>query len=89
MTGTDDKALRDRARGALLGLAVGDALGTTLEFKPKDSWSRRIGRPQGKVSSNSSAMVSLVLRPLISGPCIPSSEAAPMGSRRVNAANQG
>lgn len=25
---------RDRARGALLGLAVGDALGTTLEFKP-------------------------------------------------------
>ena len=38
MTGTDDKALRDRARGALLGLAVGDALGTTLEFKPKDSY---------------------------------------------------
>lgn len=26
--------LRDRARGALLGLAVGDALGATLEFKP-------------------------------------------------------
>jgi len=26
--------LRDRYRGALLGLAVGDALGTTLEFKP-------------------------------------------------------
>jgi ADP-ribosylglycohydrolase len=25
--------LRDRYRGALLGLAVGDALGTTLEFK--------------------------------------------------------
>ena len=25
--------LRDRHRGALLGLAVGDALGTTLEFK--------------------------------------------------------
>jgi ADP-ribosyl-[dinitrogen reductase] hydrolase len=25
---------RDRARGALLGMAVGDALGTTLEFKP-------------------------------------------------------
>ena len=24
---------RDRYRGALLGLAVGDALGTTLEFK--------------------------------------------------------
>lgn len=29
--------VRDRARGALLGLAVGDALGTTLEFKPRDS----------------------------------------------------
>ena len=27
-------ALRSRARGALLGLAVGDALGTTLEFTP-------------------------------------------------------
>ena len=25
---------RDRYRGALLGLAAGDALGTTLEFKP-------------------------------------------------------
>ena len=25
--------LRDRFRGALLGLAAGDALGTTLEFK--------------------------------------------------------
>ena len=29
---------RDKARGALLGLAVGDALGTTLEFKSKDSY---------------------------------------------------
>ena len=27
----------DRARGALLGLAVGDALGTTLEFTARDS----------------------------------------------------
>ncbi|GAL03819.1 ADP-ribosylglycohydrolase family protein [Photobacterium aphoticum] len=27
-----------RATGALLGLAAGDALGTTLEFKPKDSY---------------------------------------------------
>lgn len=26
--------LTDRYRGTLLGLAVGDALGTTLEFKP-------------------------------------------------------
>ena len=28
---------RDRACGALLGLAVGDALGTTLEFSARDS----------------------------------------------------
>ena len=28
---------RDRAVGALIGLAVGDALGTTIEFKPRDS----------------------------------------------------
>jgi ADP-ribosyl-[dinitrogen reductase] hydrolase len=27
----------DRARGALLGLAVGDALGTTLEFSRRDT----------------------------------------------------
>lgn len=30
--------LRDRARGALLGLAVGDAVGTTLEFTKRDSY---------------------------------------------------
>ncbi len=30
--------LRDRARGALLGLAVGDAVGTTLEFSTRDSY---------------------------------------------------
>ena len=29
---------RDRYRGALLGLAAGDALGTTLEFKPPGSF---------------------------------------------------
>ena len=28
----------DRARGALLGLAVGDAVGTTVEFKPRGSF---------------------------------------------------
>src|SRR5688500_14583452 len=28
---------RDRYRGALLGLAAGDALGTTLEFAPRDA----------------------------------------------------
>jgi ADP-ribosyl-[dinitrogen reductase] hydrolase len=30
--------IRDRAVGALLGLAVGDALGTTLEFKSRDTY---------------------------------------------------
>ena len=38
MIQSNDPALRDRARGALLGLAIGDALGTTLEFKPRDSY---------------------------------------------------
>lgn len=28
----------DRSRGCLVGLAVGDALGTTLEFKPRDTY---------------------------------------------------
>jgi ADP-ribosyl-[dinitrogen reductase] hydrolase len=36
-TSTNDPVL-DRAVGALLGLAVGDAMGTTLEFKPRDSY---------------------------------------------------
>ena len=31
---TIDDARRDRIRGALIGLAVGDAVGTTVEFKP-------------------------------------------------------
>ena len=31
-------ATRDRARGALLGLAVGDAAGTTIEFSPKPDY---------------------------------------------------
>jgi ADP-ribosyl-[dinitrogen reductase] hydrolase len=35
---SDPPAVRDRALGALMGLAVGDALGTTLEFKPRDSY---------------------------------------------------
>jgi ADP-ribosyl-[dinitrogen reductase] hydrolase len=33
----DYQARADRAEGALLGLATGDALGTTLEFAPRDS----------------------------------------------------
>lgn len=32
------EAVRSRAIGALLGLAVGDAVGTTLEFKARDSY---------------------------------------------------
>ncbi|MGN6818061.1 MAG: ADP-ribosylglycohydrolase family protein, partial [Sphingomonas sp.] len=32
------EAIRDRAIGALLGLAVGDAVGTTLEFRARDSY---------------------------------------------------
>lgn len=35
-SGPPDAAILDRARGALLGLAVGDALGTTLEFSRRD-----------------------------------------------------
>ena len=31
-------SVTDQASGALLGLAVGDAIGTTLEFKPRDSY---------------------------------------------------
>jgi ADP-ribosyl-[dinitrogen reductase] hydrolase len=34
---TSNSAIRDRAIGALVGLAVGDALGTTLEFSARDS----------------------------------------------------
>ena len=33
-----EASVRDRAIGALLGLAVGDAVGTTLEFKARDSY---------------------------------------------------
>jgi len=34
---TPDRSIVDRATGSLLGLAVGDALGTTLEFQPRDA----------------------------------------------------
>lgn len=36
----DNGPTGDRAMGALLGLAVGDALGTTLEFRKRDSYPR-------------------------------------------------
>ena len=35
---TQQQGQFDRARGALLGLAVGDAIGTTVEFKPRGSF---------------------------------------------------
>lgn len=35
---TTEEAMRNRAIGALLGLAVGDAIGTTLEFRARDSY---------------------------------------------------
>ena len=34
------QAIQDRAIGALLGLAIGDAVGTTLEFKRRDTYPR-------------------------------------------------
>lgn len=37
---TSPEAVRDRAIGALLGLAVGDALGTAGEFQARDSYPR-------------------------------------------------
>lgn len=40
-------AVRERAIGSLLGLAVGDALGTTLEFSARDSRPRLTGMEGG------------------------------------------
>jgi len=39
-TASDHTSLTDRFRGALIGLAVGDALGTTVEFRPRGSFER-------------------------------------------------
>jgi ADP-ribosyl-[dinitrogen reductase] hydrolase len=38
MPSSASEAIRDRAIGALLGLAIGDAVGTRLEFKRRDSY---------------------------------------------------
>lgn len=38
----DTESQRDRAVGALIGLAVGDAIGTTLEFAPRDDKAFRL-----------------------------------------------
>jgi ADP-ribosyl-[dinitrogen reductase] hydrolase len=35
---TEPHAIEDRAIGALLGLAIGDAIGTTLEFRARDTY---------------------------------------------------
>ena len=35
---SSEKAIKNRAVGALLGLAVGDAVGTTLEFEERDTY---------------------------------------------------
>jgi ADP-ribosyl-[dinitrogen reductase] hydrolase len=35
---TEPGAIEDRAIGALLGLAIGDAIGTTLEFRARDTY---------------------------------------------------
>jgi len=40
----DHEALRDRYRGALVGSAVGDALGATLEFMSRDGIARQYGQ---------------------------------------------
>ena len=37
---TSEERIRDRAIGAFLGLAVGDAVGTTLEFRSRDAQDR-------------------------------------------------
>lgn len=38
MPDTSLDAMRSRAIGAMLGLAVGDAIGTSIEFRPRDSY---------------------------------------------------
>ena len=38
--GSKDTSVSNRLRGCLLGLAVGDALGTTVEFMPRGSFHR-------------------------------------------------
>ena len=59
--GTSQAATIDRAIGALLGLAAGDAVGTSLEFKTRDSY--RVGPYAGAtVPSNGNLFFSLLLR---------------------------
>ncbi len=44
---TTAASIKDRAIGAFLGLAVGDAVGTTLEFRPRDAQERVEGMVGG------------------------------------------
>lgn len=39
--------LRHKARGSLLGLAIGDAIGTTVEFRPRGSFKPMTGMVGG------------------------------------------
>ena len=85
---------RDRFRGALVGLAVGDALGTTLEFKPPGTFKPisdmtgggPFGLAPGKWTDDTSLALcladSLVQRQGRSFPKIRSSD-TPAGATRV------
>ena len=48
---------QDRFRGCLLGLAVGDALGTTVEFCPRGSFAPLTDRVGGGSISSKSRSV--------------------------------
>jgi len=56
VTGMDEQSA-NRARGALLGLAAGDALGTTLEFTTPDapSFPTRLTGPHRTITARSGA----------------------------------
>jgi ADP-ribosylglycohydrolase len=43
----------DRFRGCLLGLAVGDAVGTTVEFRPRGSFNPITGMVRGDRATSS------------------------------------
>jgi ADP-ribosylglycohydrolase len=51
----------DRFRGCLLGLAVGDALGTTLEFKPPGTFEPIADMVEGGLSDSKPASGSTTL----------------------------
>jgi hypothetical protein len=66
---TSSEAVRDRAVGAMMGLAVGDALGTTLEFRPRDSYEPLTGNDGriGPVRCSASGAPCFLRRPVCSG----------------------